>query len=110
MEKVKYDFSVDGSTTVCGNTPTTFTASPGSAAAVWWYINDTLASENIYSQGYLTHKFNFDTTYNLKMIAITGNCADTVIKKNYIRVLPPFPPYRKCNKYLRRIAQRNKIH
>ena len=89
-EKPVFDFTVVGSTTVCGNTPTLFTTSAVNLNYGYeWFVNDT-SIFNLYTYSF-EHKFEYDTVYTIKVIASLGSCRDTVIKKDYIKVLPPFP-------------------
>ncbi|MEO6233374.1 MAG: PKD domain-containing protein [Ferruginibacter sp.] len=91
VDKPAFDFAVQNGTTVCGNTPTTFVATP--AASGWsynWTFNDVYSYGN-YGNSTVTNKFTYDTTYTVMMVATNSGCIDTVIKKDYIKVLPPFP-------------------
>ncbi len=91
VDKPAFDFTVQNGTTVCGNTPTTFVATP--AAGGWnyfWSFNNSYAY-SYYGNAAVTTKFDYDTTYTVMMIASNSGCADTIIKKDYIKVLPPFP-------------------
>ncbi len=90
VDKPVFDFK-SSQTTICGNTPDTLTAN--NAGTGWnytWYFNDSYQYNN-YGSSSVIHQFNYDTTYTVKMIAYNNGCSDTVIKTNYIKVLPPFP-------------------
>ncbi|HTE10186.1 MAG TPA: PKD domain-containing protein, partial [Chitinophagaceae bacterium] len=40
----------------------------------------------------IAHQYNYDSTYSVTLIVVNqGNCSDTLTKKDYIKVLPPFP-------------------
>lgn len=87
-----FDISVKGGTTICGNTPTTFSVSP--APYAWNFGWDFGSAYNIssnYGNSSITVKFSHDTTYTVRMIAYNNGCRDTVTKKDFVNVLPPFP-------------------
>jgi gliding motility-associated-like protein len=90
VDKPKFDFAVVGSTTICGNTPTTFNATPAvSGWEYFWNFNDEFTWN--YSYANVVHQFKYDTIYTAQLIAANGYCRDTITKKNYLTVLPPFP-------------------
>lgn len=87
-----FDFVSTPSARVCGNEPVTFTASPATAGwTYYWYFNDTLFNNGWWYGSSVVQKFRYDTTYTVKLIAVNNGCSDTVIKPNFIKVLPPFP-------------------
>lgn len=91
VDKPKFDFTSNQGTTICGNTPDTLTATPslGGWYYSWSFNNDY--SWNYYGNSTIIKQFTYDTTYTVTMIASNYGCRDTVVKKNYIKVLPPFP-------------------
>ncbi len=92
VTKPNFNITSSPSATVCGDDPVTFTVTPPAGGWVYyWYFNDTAAS---YYDGYsasVIHKFRYDTTYTIKLVIENSSCRDTVIKTNFIKVLPPFP-------------------
>lgn len=93
VDKPKFDFTSLNGTEICGNTPFNMQATPiVSGYNYYWYFNDT-TFYNYYGQGTLNLQLNYDTTYTVKLIAENHGCADTVIKTDYIKVLPPFKRY-----------------
>ena len=89
IDRPKFDFVSKSGTTVCGNTPDTFAVTPaGTGWYFQWKFNDDYDYSNYYNT--LVKKFNYDTVYTVQLIATNGRCADTVLKKNYVKVLPPF--------------------
>ncbi|MEO6720461.1 MAG: PKD domain-containing protein [Ferruginibacter sp.] len=92
VDKPVFDFTSQNGTTICGNTPTTFAATP--AASGWdylWSFNSQYEYYGYYGNSTIVKQFVYDTTYTVMMIANNHGCVDTVIKKDYIKVLPPFP-------------------
>ena len=92
-KKPDVDFSSPQGTTICGNTPVTFTiTSPTNNRGTdhYWLINDRYGYGSYYGSQ-LVYQFTADTTYSITLIASNNGCRDTVIKKDYIKVLPPFP-------------------
>ncbi|MEP6747256.1 MAG: PKD domain-containing protein [Bacteroidota bacterium] len=86
------DFTAS-STTICGNTPVLFTAvQPASEINYYWYFGDSNYPEYDYSTGGTSHQYNYDSAYTVTLIVSNGGgCRDTVTKKDYIKILPPFP-------------------
>ena len=91
VDKPIFDFTSRQGTTICGNTPDTLTATPalGGWSYYWSFNNDY--SNYYYGNSTIVKQFTYDTTYTVTMIAANSGCRDTVIKKDYIKVLPPFP-------------------
>ena len=90
-EKPKADFVSLSGTTICGNTPVNFSDQSIGTVTNWsWDFGD-------YNYGYTgspnvpTHQYYDTGKYTVTLIAYNGTCADTAIKDNYIKVLPPFP-------------------
>jgi len=91
VDKPKFDFSSLNGTEICGNTPVTFSATPAASGwAYYWYFNDQISYYN-YLNSSISYQFNYDTTYTVTLIVDNSGCRDTIIKKDYIKVLPPFP-------------------
>ncbi len=91
VDKPSFDFTSKQGTTICGNTPDTLSATP---ALSGWYYHWSFNSNyfyNYYGTSAIMYQFNYDTTYTVMLIAENSGCRDTVIKKDYIKVLPPFP-------------------
>ncbi|TAD87621.1 MAG: PKD domain-containing protein [Bacteroidetes bacterium] len=61
----------------------------GSTTAVFWnfdYENNRFAYTLSASWNYMK-----DTVYTVSMVAVNGTCRDTITKKDFFNVLPPFP-------------------
>ncbi|UEG50497.1 PKD domain-containing protein [Ferruginibacter lapsinanis] len=85
-----FDFSSTSGTTICGNTPVILAVSP--AAYSWsyhWSFNNDYTNDAYGSA--VTKKFTNDTTYTVRLISSSEGCQDTIIKTNYLTVLPAFP-------------------
>ncbi len=85
------NFTAD-STTLCGTNQVIFTAetAPGNWSYEWDYGDGT--SRGYYAAFNTNHIYNYDSTYTVRLIVTDrGNCSDTMIRVNYIKVLPPFP-------------------
>lgn len=83
---VDIDFIADPGTTICGNNPVTFNLIPPDAAGNFqWNFGDDdgFGSSNV-------HQYYNDSVFTVTLIVSNGACSDTVIKKDYITVLPPF--------------------
>ncbi len=89
--KPSADFTAS-STTICGNTPVSFNAvQTGQGISYFWDFGDGSSFYN-YQLGNTSHQYNYDSTYPVTLIvANAGNCRDTVTKKDYVKILPPFP-------------------
>lgn len=93
-KKPKADFTSANGTTICGNTPTTFNADYGNNNQVTgflWKVDDVYTYNGSNNGSVFTHKFTNDTIYTITLIVNNGACRDTLVKTNYITVLPPFP-------------------
>ncbi|MCW3089933.1 MAG: internalin [Ferruginibacter sp.] len=91
VDKPVVDITSLQGTVICGNTPVTLSATP--SVSGWgynWYFNDQY-SGYYYGGSSIQHQFLYDTTYTIKVIASNSGCLDTVTKKDYLKVLPPFP-------------------
>ena len=77
---------------VCGNTPVSFVASqPQPDMSYYWSFGDG-STDYGYNNGGTTHQYAYDSTYPVTLVVVNpGGCRDTVLKKDYIKVLPPFP-------------------
>ena len=89
--KVKADF-VASQTDVCGNTPVTFTNNSEKTDYNYWDFGSgnyqAATTEEFYN---ITQQFQEQGSYTIKLIVTDLVCADTMIKKDYIKVSPPFP-------------------
>jgi gliding motility-associated-like protein len=91
VDKPGFDFTSKSGTVICGNTPDTLVATPALGGwSYYWSFNDEYTNY-YYGNSTIIKQFNYDTTYTVKMIAVNNSCSDTVIKTDYIKVLPPFP-------------------
>lgn len=87
--KPKADFT--SITEVCGSNVVTFTNNTQGYADVFhWDFGDN--SPMSFTSDYtISHQYYDDKTFTVRLIAFNGQCADTMIKTDYIKVLPPFP-------------------
>lgn len=85
-----FDFTAS-STTICGNTPVLFSLT-GTANHGWWDFGDGSGDGTVFGNG-ISHQYQKDSTYSVRVIVVDyfGFCPDTLFKKDYIKVLPPFP-------------------
>lgn len=84
------NFSSDP-TTVCGNTPQVFTnLTTGITTHFNWDFGGDYGP-TIYNGSNVIHEFMNEGTYSIRLIAVNGNCADTLIKPDFINVKPGFP-------------------
>jgi len=76
-------------TTVCGNTPVTFLVTPYPGEDNYtWDFGDGFGYTNSNS----SHQYTYDSTYSVSLIVFNrGGCSDTMTRKAYIKVVPPFP-------------------
>jgi gliding motility-associated-like protein len=88
------DFAASA-TTICGNTPVLFTAKyQGNDVGYHWYFGDETYNFPSYSfnNPNFSHQYNYDSAYSVMLIVENlGGCRDTMTRKEYIKVLPPFP-------------------
>ena len=86
------DFTASA-TTICGNTNVQFTSLYGADAPyAYWYFGDNPSPVFNLNYGYTNHQYYKDSVYSVTLIlANDGNCRDTITKKDFIKVLPPFP-------------------
>jgi gliding motility-associated-like protein len=86
------DFTASA-TTVCGNTPVTFTMiDPGIYNSFWDFGDNDYYFGAPNNTG--IHQYQKDSVFTVSVryfTGIYGMCEDTIIKKDYIKVLPPFP-------------------
>lgn len=90
--KPVFNFSTLPNPIVCGNTPVKFTGTANESQDWYWYFGDGQTAYN-YS-GYtntVEHKYETEGTYTVMLVAQAAGCFDTVIKKDYLVVKPPFP-------------------
>lgn len=92
-KKPEADFTAS-QTQVCGNNTVIFNTSltpPNgySFLSYYWDFGDGTSGFNNAST--TAHSYTREGTYTIKLIVYNGSCSDTVIKTNYIKVLPPFP-------------------
>lgn len=74
---------------VCGNTPHLFTnLTTGNVSYYEWEFGDWGPTQ--YVGGNAVHEFQNEGVYSVRLIAVNGNCADTVYRENYITVKPGF--------------------
>ncbi len=89
-ERPKFDFTATPGTTICGSNPVSFLVSGSNLAGQYfWDFGD--------GKGYTTppppytHSYRHDSVYTVSLVINNNGCTDTVTKKNYLTVLPPFP-------------------
>ncbi|MGH2553979.1 MAG: PKD domain-containing protein, partial [Chitinophagaceae bacterium] len=85
---------------VCGTQPVYFTNLTTPASDEWdWDFGDggTSTLQNPF------HRYSDTGYFNIRLIAKNNGCPDTIVKSNYVRVLPPiaiFTPVPNCNNRL----------
>ena len=88
------DITVTQGTTICGNTTVQFNFQGSPQGYFNWDFGDG-GSGNFYSQGggLITHQYSRDSLYTISVAFYDtyGLCPDTVTKKDFLKVLPPFP-------------------
>jgi gliding motility-associated-like protein len=96
-EMPKADFSLS-QTTICGNTPVTVINNskvPGNlpyfSYYYQWDLGNGYFSANTGQINSFVHRFQDSGVYNISLIVSDLVCADTITKKGYVKVLPPFP-------------------
>lgn len=90
-DSIHADFTTSN-TVICGNTPVEFTnASSHDGMFYWTYGDGSEVGWTAYKYGNSFHKYESEGKYTVMGILYYGSCIDTVIKENYITVLPPFP-------------------
>lgn len=90
-EKPKADFVSLSGTTICGNTPVNFSDQSVGTVTNWAWDFGDYNSYYTGSPNAPIHQYYDTGKYTVTLIAYNGTCADTAIKENYIKVLPPFP-------------------
>ncbi len=88
-QKPKAEFASLQGTSICGNTPVTFSYTGGTAITglAWVYEGDY----NYVSTDDKIIQYNSAGSYGVTLLAYNGDCSDTIEKPNYITVVPPFP-------------------
>ena len=88
-EKPSFDFTASPGTTICGNTPVVFSVTGTNLTGTYYW---NFGDYNYYSYTINnTHQYYYDSVYTVSLVIQNQGCTDTVTKKNYITVLPPFP-------------------
>ncbi|HEV7333773.1 MAG TPA: PKD domain-containing protein [Flavisolibacter sp.] len=88
--KVKADFEFS-QTQICGNTPVTITNKSGGTVYYQWDLGNGYFSAHTGQYHSFTHQFQQEGVYDIGLIATDMVCADTIVKKAYVKVSPPFP-------------------
>lgn len=86
--KPSFDFTATPGTTICGSNPVSFTISGANTTG---YSQWNFGEADYYNGGINTHQYYKDSVYTISLVIENQGCSDTVTKKNYITVLPPFP-------------------
>jgi PKD repeat protein len=87
--KVINDFTSVSGTKICGNSVVTFRSTPdNNPPHQTWYINGQYAGSSWYNS--FQYQFQQTGKYTVMMITFNGRCTDTVVKTDYIEVVPPF--------------------
>ena len=83
-------------TLICGNTAVDFVnQSTGNATVYTWNYGNGVTLVNDGNPAY--YSYGDSGTYTVTLIASNPGCADTAVRVNYIRVLPPFPNIKTLN-------------
>lgn len=83
-----FDFTAVNGNTICGNTPVTLQATDASGWRYYWLFDGL--KNYVPGNSTFIYQFEKDTTYSVHLLVYYGNCRDTIIKKNYLTVLPSF--------------------
>ncbi len=84
-----FDFIATPGTTICGTNPVSFTISGANTTGYrYWNFGDNGYTNDGNNN---THQYYSDSLYTVSLVIVNQGCSDTVTKKNYITVLPPFP-------------------
>lgn len=84
------DFEMKESNPICGNSIVHFDATAVNNADLWyWYYEGNYARTSFGSQKG-TFQYSKEGTYSVILIASNGTCRDTVVKPQYVKVIPPF--------------------
>ncbi len=91
-----FDFNVTtpaNGAVVCGNNKVTFTVTgTDMQGKFYWNFGDTKDYVLINGGGpKFTHQYNTDSIYTVSLAIDNNGCTDTIVKQNYVTVLPPFP-------------------
>ncbi len=82
-------------TLVCGNTPIFLTNTSTQSSNDGFYAFNNGQQSMYYNQTSGSYQFFYPGTYTVTFIVKNGDyngyCYDTIVKKNYIKVFPPFP-------------------
>jgi gliding motility-associated-like protein len=95
-EKPKAEFSIS-QTTICGNTPVTITNNSTTPANLpfyyyyQWNLGNGYFQANTGQINNFIYQFQDSGTFDMSLIVTDLVCADTLVKKGYVKVLPPFP-------------------
>lgn len=88
-QKPVADFVVLPGTTICGDNPVSFSdRSKGPVSELLWNLGDNTGYFPSPGPG---NRYYNKGTYTITLIATNEFCSDTMIKKDYITVFPPFP-------------------
>jgi gliding motility-associated-like protein len=90
-KKPGLDFTMTEANPVCGNTPVHFEATAVGEVTNWnWFYE---GDYNDISFGFKSgvHQYNKEGTYTVMLVGMNGTCRDTVVKKDLVTVVPPFP-------------------
>lgn len=83
------DFTSD-KLSICGNTPQTFTNTTRGAITYYrWYFEGSNGMTRL-DGPHAVHQFQEVGEYTIELIAFNGNCSDTMVKRDYVKVLPGF--------------------
>ncbi|HTI11098.1 MAG TPA: PKD domain-containing protein [Puia sp.] len=83
------DFAANPGTTVCGNNPVHFADLSKGPITDWrWDFGD---NSNPNTSSSPSWSYTHDGLYTITLIVGNEFCSDTLVKKDYLNVLPPFP-------------------
>jgi gliding motility-associated-like protein len=86
----KPDFSHINGPNLCGSTATQINNSTiGATSAFYWNFDVDNPNSSYYNIS-STHVYTAEGKYSVGLIAVNGTCRDTIIKKDFFNVLPPF--------------------
>jgi gliding motility-associated-like protein len=88
-QKPVANFSVTPGATICGNNPVHFTDQSQGPVSSWtWNFGDNSPISSVPSP---TYRYSADGVYTITLIAGNDVCSDTLVRKDFLQVLPPFP-------------------
>ena len=86
-QKPVVDFESLSGLSICGNTPVKFADRTDTATSWHWDFGDG-GTSNLKNP---VHSYSSEGDFSVKLIATNQYCSDTLLKKQFIKLTPPFP-------------------